>query len=273
MERLLGCKEFTFTPISGGHSGARTYQVRTGGEVWAVKVFPAKPRLEEWYALLGEIGEPHLVSACACEETEGGMAAVMSPWIEGESLSGRLASHPDEAEYWGGQAAALVRTLHAQPVDEGRLCVRYVEILDRAIASACEKTEGELAFLPHAAAYCACLKKLRSHLRLEKVCLLHKDIHPGNFIVREGELYLIDFENGGLGECEQDFVRLLDTFEVHNPFLASFLRHYWGGDPPKRFWERCLAYRVLAFVQESARGVRRGERVGSVGPDLSRYLT
>ena len=71
IEGLLGHGDFTCTPVRNGNSDAQVCKVQAGGKTWAAKIFPQKPCLDEWYALLREIGEPHLVSAWVCQETEG----------------------------------------------------------------------------------------------------------------------------------------------------------------------------------------------------------
>lgn len=248
IEGLLGHGDFTCTPVRNGNSDAQVCKVQAGGKTWAAKIFPQKPCLNEWYALLREIGEPHLVSAWVCRETEG-TVCTLTPWIEGPSLDARLAHHPEEAAFWGEQAAALVKKLHKQPVDEARFHIRYSEILDHQIDLACKAAER--LSLPQITECCAYLSKFRTDLRLSKVCLLHKDMHPENFLIRDGELYLIDFDNGGLGECEQDIVRLLDTFGEQSTFVRSFLQHYLGEESMVHFWERCMAYRMLTLIQQA----------------------
>ena len=250
IKELLERDDLVCIPIQGGKSGARVYKAISGQDAWAVKLFPAKPRLNQWYMLLREVGEPHLLCACACAETEQGENCTAAPWMEGTDLLTRLREHPGEAKHWGRQAGSLVRRLHAQPVDEARLKIRYADIWDSILDRACEAAQNLTCF-PKAREYGAYLQKARRDLRPGKTCLLHKDLHLENFVIAGEELYLMDFENGGLGEREQDLARFLYLSQEHSVFRSSFLDSYGEGDLTGLSRERCRLYTALMLLEEA----------------------
>ena len=60
-----------------------------------------------------------------------------------------------------------------------------------------------------------------------KMSLLHNDLKPEHFILRDGRPYLIDFENGSIGDPEADIRRLAERLPpTMKGFLVGFMAGY-----------------------------------------------
>ena len=60
-----------------------------------------------------------------------------------------------------------------------------------------------------------------------KMSLLHNDLKPEHFIFRDGRPYLVDFENGGVGDPEADIRRFEKRIpKTMNAFFVAFLAGY-----------------------------------------------
>ena len=101
--------------------------------------------------------------------------------ICGDTLGHAIAADPKKAVSCAGQYAALVRKLHAIRIQDGFFPDLRAELKRKLSLLEPFCTESDLRLLED---LIACLPKADS--------LLHGDLHPGNIMVRDGELLIID---------------------------------------------------------------------------------
>ena len=68
--------------------------------------------------------------------------------------------------------------------------------------------------------------------------LLHGDYHIGNMILRNGEVYIIDFNRYDYGDPYEEFDRMTLNRNVSPQFSKGLLHGYFKGVPSEKFW--CL---------------------------------
>jgi aminoglycoside phosphotransferase (APT) family kinase protein len=94
---------------------------------------------------------------------------------------------------------------------------------------------------------------MRDYLKrssVDSVHLVHRDIRTGNFIVSNGNLMLIDFENGGVGEYVEDFSYLTTIIPPeHYSFSENVLKNYLRNINQECFWNKNLFYSTLKVAE------------------------
>lgn len=245
--RTAGMEPEAVSAVCGGLSAADKFRVRLRGEDWMVKIVPGTPIREMWYRELDRRASDTMAVPRMYKLFEDGMLCLISPWIEGESLEACLkAASREQLEDYGRQAAQILLTLHQLPFDYPA----YASQLSARVNSACDQVEQlELTFPGHEK-ICAYLRETISSYSADHVCFVHKDVRPENFIVRGGRLYLIDFDNGSLGERAADFSYLTTMGgEQFYPFSREVLRTYLAEADDVAFWEKNLLYSTLQMVE------------------------
>lgn len=234
-------------PVSGGLSASDKFKVRVDGTDWMAKFTPGTPLRLRWYQELEDRSSEQMANAKRFRLFEDGTLCLLSPWIEGESLQDRLrTAGPEMLPLYGQQAAEILLQLHRVPFDYPG----YAQQLRQRVASACAQSrELDLSF-PHREEICKYLEKETARYETGHLCFVHKDIRPENFIVREDRLYLIDFDNGGLGEPATDFSYLTTMGGTEQfPFAGEVLKAYLSQVDNGDFWEKNLFYSTLQVLE------------------------
>ena len=243
----LGAEPLGIEAVTGGLSPAEKYKMHVLGSDWMVKLFDADKKRELWYRELSRLECPKAATPRACKLFENGTLCVISPWIEGESLGDILMNAtPSEARAYGKEAAKILLGLHERELDYPE----YRERLKERIYSACESTDAlGLTFPGHEECLSFLKGKAESHAP-RSVSFVHKDLRPENLILKDGELHLIDFDNGSLGERASDF-SYLTTMVVpeHKIFSKALVEEYLKIKDIPSFWEDNLLYSTLQVVE------------------------
>ena len=239
--------------IAGGKSGARSYKVISSNGTWVAKLFPEKPRMEEWYSLVRSLDQPQLVCARFSKTVGDGEVCTAAEWIEGECLEDHLLAHPETSFDYGRQAAGLLRILHGKHLDETMLGIPYHEILKNRIRTTIDQIDRCDISLPHFENFRSFLMTAVDDLKWGPVTLIHNDIRPANFMISKDRLFLIDFENGGIGESVQDFASLMTTASAaFYPFTLGFFTEYMQNGLTGDFIPKSLLYSVLHVLRDAA---------------------
>ncbi|MDF2555703.1 MAG: aminoglycoside phosphotransferase [Microbacterium sp.] len=196
--------ETLITPMEAGSSGDRVWHVHTRDGIpdavarWA----PSAPGGSDDERSVGTTAlrlasEGGLtVPAVLHDERQRDGRLTIVAFCDGETLAGRLARAPDEAEHWGAACGDVLARLHAAHLD----------------VSALPSWSAAWAMPPTAAA------RASVHATFEgtRQSMLHLDLHPFNVIVRDSEVSgVIDWANARRGPA------LLDLARTHS--LVEFI--------------------------------------------------
>ena len=239
--------------ISRGKSGARCYKVTTSKGSWIAKLIPEKTMMEAWCALVGELCQPRLVCAKFCKSVEDGEVCTIAEWIDGECLENYLQAHPSEAGGLGAQAAELVKLLHHKQLNQSALGIQYHTILEKKIMGTIDQIDSMNISLPYYETFRDYLMSAVDTIIPGPLTVVHNDIRPENFIINKNGLFLIDFENGGIGEYVQDLAALMITTPpAFYSFSAGFFARYMQHGVPEDFYQKNLLYSVIYILRGAA---------------------
>ena len=199
---------------------------------------------------------------------EGGEKAYMLlTWVDGEELSQALPGLGKDRQYaLGREAGAILKAIHSLPLDEA----------DRPVATKREKKmlqlrayEASSVRVPGDEDVVRYVKENIGRIWTKDPAYQHGDFHPGNLIFRpDGSIGVIDFNRWEVGDPYEEFYKL-ESFgrELSVPYCVGQIDGYFGGRPPREFWEALAVYVAHAslvsikwaekFSEEDVRGMVR----------------
>lgn len=78
----------------------------------------------------------------------------------------------------------------------------------------------------------------------------HMDVHIGNFIQCDGEIYLIDYENMSITDPWRDFVYAVFFHDpIEDAFWLWIIKRYFGDKIPENFWEIMKYYCYMQLLR------------------------
>jgi len=250
----------SLAPVSGGLTASGKYKVTVKGSDWMVKILPGTPTRQMWYQELNRRANEQMANPKLFKLFDDGNLVLLSPWIDGPNLEEKLIDAvPEEVGEYGRQAAVLLQQLHSEPIEYPAV----IQGVQKRIHTACEQVETLGLTFPGYKECCAFLRQAVQNHTFGKFSILHKDIRPENFIVRDGKLHLIDFDNGGLGELAEDFSYLMTMGRIeHRPFAYELTRCYLEHTDAEKFWQDNLLYSTLQMVEYAIwKWYRKGRQV------------
>lgn len=92
----------------------------------------------------------------------------------------------------------------------------------------------------------------------------HDDFHPGNLIIRNGELCgVIDFNRYDWGDPIHDFYKIaLFSRTISVPFSVGQIDGYTGGNIPHDFWKKYALYAAMSIPSDIVWSYRYAVRTG-----------
>lgn len=237
----------SLAPVSGGLSNAGKFKAQVCGQDWMIKILPGNAVRDLWYKELAVRSDDRMACPKKHHLFEDGTLCLMSPWIEGESLETRLLrGSKEDLQHFGQQAAQILLKLHQIPF----VYPGYVKQLRDRVYGACAQAEELQLTFPQHEQCCDFLRSSMENYSADHVCFVHKDIRPENFVVKDEQLYLIDFDNGSLGERATDFSYLTTMGgEQFFPFSKEVLQIYLSEIDFDDFWKKNLLYSTLQVVE------------------------
>ena len=243
IEQTANASPEFIAPVSGGATNVIKCKARISGQSFMAKICPGNPRRELWYAELAKHADTRMANPKMHKLFPDGNLCLLSPWIDGENLEKRLPSATKEQiGRYAVQAADILLQLHKTPVDYPA----FGGNLANHLKSICAKVEEYGLTFPGKDAACQFLLHAADTHSADRICFVHKDIRPENFVVQNEKLYLIDFENGSLGEREADFPYLTTMVRPDHHVWAKHLIEYYISEAGNTdFWENNLLYSTL----------------------------
>lgn len=245
--QTVGEQPDSLEPISGGLSNADKFKARVCGQNWMIKILPGNAVRDLWYKELAVRSDDRMACPKMQHLFEDGTLCLISPWIDGESLETRLLKgNKKDLQRFGEQVAHILLNLHQTPFEYPG----YVKQLQDRVYRACAQVEELQLTFPQHEQCCDFLLSSMEKYSADHICFVHKDIRPENFVVKDEQLYLIDFDNGSLGERATDFSYLTTMGgEQFFPFSREVLQTYLTEIDSDEFWQKNLFYSTLQVVE------------------------
>ncbi|WP_420113049.1 phosphotransferase family protein [Pseudactinotalea sp.] len=162
-------------------------------------------------------------------------------WIDGEDLGPLLPRIPASQQYeLGVTSGRRLRTIHTAPAPE--VATSWTELFNTKIDTKLRtymasdlRYDGD----EHLIRYVA---ENRHLLDGRPQTFQHGDYHPGNMMLSDGELYIIDFDRADIGDPWEEFNRIVWSAQLSPAFASGQLHGYVGGDPPDTFFRLLALY-------------------------------
>ena len=246
IRKTCGDEPGDLTVVNGGLTLAGKYKVTFGGKKWMAKLVSGDHNRLLWYRELDRRATDRMANPTLHKLFDDGMLCLMYEWVDGVGLDSILSgATPDEALAYGKQAAEILLDLHRDSFEHPAPS----KIKER-ILSVCETVERLGLTFPGHDECCAFLRREAENHCFKKVSFVHKDVRPENFIVSDGKLYLIDFDNGSLGDPASDFVYLTTMgAPEHRLFSRAFTERYLQSADLPSFWQDNLLYSSLQVAE------------------------
>lgn len=171
-------------------------------------------------------------------------------FLPGEDLREALPKLAENLqEELGIQAGRLLRRIHEVPAKrEGSFGTFFSRKLDRKI-QAYHDSQVVIPELEQHLPYIADHRHLLEH---RPTRLQHGDFHPGNMLLHENSVGIIDFNRWDKGDPYEEFNRLPACSQVSLTFAQGLLRGYFSENPPEEFFLLLKLY-VLSNALGSVR--------------------
>lgn len=176
-----------------GASTVPTLRVQVGDAAWAVKLYGDPAPAQGQAALLHWLRAAGLPAPTAEVRQHGGVFALLTPWLPGQTLAAAVGQMPWRAAEWGRRLGQIHAALHALPVS----------------------AEARAALPPTG-----------GWPQAQDDAVLHLDLHPLNVLVGSDPsgapqiTALLDWENVRLGPPRADVARTLSILSVGPAVLA-----------------------------------------------------
>lgn len=244
--------------IKAGCSEAEKYKVKIDNKLWMLKIVKGTSLREMWYRELAKYRGENLIPPKYFHHFNDDVLCLFTPWKEGVILEEYLksASH-SEIENLGKQAANMLLKLHRPKY----FFPRYKEHIEQRVEKICDDIKKYSLEFPGNLLCCNFMLDYLKNYSVDSVRLVHRDIRPENFIVSNGNLMLIDFENGGIGEYVEDFSYLTTIIPPeHYNFSEIVLKNYLENINQEEFWNKNMFFSTLKVAEYAVWKFKRSGR-------------
>ena len=236
-------------PINKGYSGDKKYYIETDDDrkllLRVSDIAESEYRKTEFEMTrkVAELGIPMSVPVefGSCEDG----TYSLHNWIEGEDvkIDGTVLPKFSEKERYtfGLKAGEILRKIHSVPASETNAITdnkihNYLDVDDKIhnYLNCGLRFEGDEYILAY-------IENNRHLLQNRPHCFLHGDYHPGNMMIENGELIIIDFNRYSYGDPWEDFNCIEWDAELSPHFATGQIRGYFNGESLLEF------FKVLAF--------------------------
>ena len=260
-------------PIMKGWSSDKKYCIETAGgrrlllRVSDITEFDRRKTEYEMVQKVANLGVPMSVPVefGTCED---GVYSIYS-WIEGEDIKPVLPKFSQEQQYaFGLKAGEMLRKIHSIPTPENQ--ANWEESFNRMAENKIRNYLG-CAVESKVHDYLGCglrfegdgyilgyIEKNSHLIKNRPLCFLHGDYHPGNMMIENDELKIIDFNRCSYGDPWEDFNCIEWDAALSPHFATGQLRGYFGGEPPLEFFMTLAFYiacNQLAYIHGVAVGL------------------
>jgi serine/threonine-protein kinase len=241
-------------PLNKGWSSDKKYYVETrSGERLLLRVADVaeRERKQAEFEMLKRVAELDVPASrpVGFGICNGGKSVYqLLTWIDGEDAQTILPTLTEAEQYaFGVKAGEILRkmqTLQTTPINSEWLNA-YGAKIDSYIRN---YKKCDLTFCDDDTVI-AYLEENRTIMDNRTMCFSHDDYHVGNLILSpENKLFVIDFQRFRMVEPYHALSGLVISAKTSPHFATGEIRGYFGGEPPKDFWQLSALYLAAIAV-------------------------
>jgi aminoglycoside phosphotransferase (APT) family kinase protein len=232
-------------PVEYGWSGDKKYRAwDPEGRCYFLRICPLarEEKLRQAFSFQKQAAENGLPVSRPLElSKEGEQLLWLEEWLPGDMAEQVLPSLTQTEQYrLGLQGGEIAKHLHDLPCSPPLTSweERFGEKIDRKIkmyrSCPLQYEKGDL--------FISYLLENRYLLQGRPQCCQHGDFHVGNMMIREGKLYVIDFDRPDFGDPWEEFNRIVWCAQLSPAFASGMVDGYFDGNPPLEFWKLLALY-------------------------------
>ena len=244
-------------PINKGYSGDKKYYIETDDDrklLLRVSDIAEFDRRKTEYEMTRKVADLEIPMSVPVEfgNCEEGVYTLHS-WIEGKDVKIDgvvLLNYPKEEQYmFGLKAGKILRKIHSITTTGSNDNYKVATLIHNYLNCGL-RFEGDEYILAY-------IENNRHLLQNRPHCFLHGDYHPGNMMIENGELIIIDFNRCGFGDPWEDFNCIEWDAELSPHFATGQIRGYFNGEPPLEFF-KLLAFYISCNALKNIHGAAIG---------------
>lgn len=239
-------------PLKGLLDSQKYYVKRKNGQEMILVLYEdsVKSRLKEemrWITFLEAQGIPtnRLLDFGTYNSGQG--CYMILSWISGSDVQMLLRNESSKnCTLLGSKAGELLRTIHSLPIDSE---ISFRSSLHEEICDCINEFSANNALLKQYPAMETFLQFLYDNMHYltgnSTPTFLHGDYHSKNIIFSGGDLSVIDWVYGTIGNPIEDFVRNVISAETSNFYAAALIDAYIKDCIPDDFWMTLAIYTAI----------------------------
>ena len=236
-------------PITLGWSHDLKFKATTKDEAHFIRISPIKQLNEEKERFsvmkqLFELGCP--IQEPLRFEVKDETIIQTFRWLEGESCEDTILRYDETDQHaLGVQAGKILKIIHSIPAQSNDALAfklkTKVEKKINAYLNCGIKLEHEELFLKW-------IEEGINQLRTLHSTFQHGDYHVGNMLIKDKELFVIDFNRSSEGDPWEEFDRIPFSARISPSFSKGQMKGYFDDQPPQAFYQRLKFYCALNTI-------------------------
>ena len=262
-DEIFQGKKYVLSDIPGGISFDIKVKATCEGKDYIIKIIegnspnPNNPekRLMRYPALAKIREENNSILCPFWFNVRNGHVVTATEWIHGKQLNEVFMTTPELMVSSGKKVGKVLRAIHQQEFVRELLKSQGVTITQPSKDMA-ERLVNEIrakgisfAGIDKALNYLNCNIDLVSD---ERAGIIHNDVRPENFILKDDDIYIFDFDSGYVTDYYADFTYLSVMSEKEfRPFSYGLIMSYFDTKIPDDFWKVNLVFSIMKLLDYS----------------------
>lgn len=165
----------------------------------------------------------------------------LQSWIDGQDAEEIIPLLSDTKKYlYGVKSGEILKKIHSisAPPTQEDWSTRFNRKIDNKIKGyndcPIKYNNGE-KFIEY-------INQNRHLLKNRPQCFQHGDYHIGNMMIKDSELFIIDFDRFDFGDPWEEFNRIVWCAQKSPLFASGMINGYFNNKPPIEFWKLLALY-------------------------------
>lgn len=166
---------------------------------------------------------------------------LLQSWIDGDNAESVISSFPNNKQYsLGFRSGQLLKIIHSLPVPDDH--ENWQKFFNRKMDHKIQIYEKYKHVYEKGHYFLEYINENRRFLENRPQSFQHGDYHLGNMIIKDDEIYIIDFDRYDFGDPWEEFNRIVFSAQASFYFASGMINGYFDNDVPSEFWTLLALY-------------------------------